>query len=90
MERLGLGVAKGGIANTFDEAVALLEVTIPSIIRPSYSLVPAVTSPPDPRIEEIVRRGLDLFATKQILVERSLIRGRSSSWRSCATATTTW
>src|SRR5436190_22453752 len=39
MERLHLGVAKGGIANNFDEAVALLDVTgFPSIIRPSYTL----------------------------------------------------
>src|SRR5689334_24854395 len=39
MERIGLGVAKGGIANTFDEAMGLLDMTgFPAIIRPSFTL----------------------------------------------------
>src|SRR3954471_9796379 len=36
MDRIGLGVAKGGIANSFEEALVLVEETgFPSIIRPS-------------------------------------------------------
>ena len=76
MERIGLGVAQGGIANTFDEAVALLEVTgFPSIIRPSFTLggTGGGIAYNREEFEETVRRGLDLSPTSQILIERSLI-----------------
>ncbi|MES2179544.1 MAG: carbamoyl-phosphate synthase large subunit [Gemmatimonadota bacterium] len=76
MERIGLGVAKGGIANTLDEAIALLETTgFPSIIRPSYTLggTGGGIAYNREEFEEIVRRGLDLSPTSQILIERSLI-----------------
>ena len=76
MERLGLGVATGGIANTFDEAVALLDVTaFPAIIRPSFTLggTGGGIAYNRDEFEEIVRRGLSESPTSQILVERSLI-----------------
>ena len=76
MERIGLGCAQGGIANTFDEAVALLDVTgFPSIIRPSFTLggTGGGIAYNREEFEEIVRRGLDLSPTSQILIERSLI-----------------
>ncbi|MEO7455285.1 MAG: carbamoyl-phosphate synthase large subunit, partial [Gemmatimonadaceae bacterium] len=76
MERLNLGVAKGGIANTFDEAVALLDVTgFPSIIRPSFTLggTGGGIAYNREEFEEIVRRGLSESPTSQILIERSLI-----------------
>src|SRR3569623_1910045 len=39
MHRIGLGVAAGGIAETFDEAIALLSTSgFPAIIRPSFTL----------------------------------------------------
>src|SRR5258705_7556021 len=39
MRRIGLAVAAGGIATTFEEAEAILETTaFPAIIRPSYTL----------------------------------------------------
>src|SRR3954462_5891535 len=39
MDRLGLGVARGGIANSFDEAVELLDTTgFPAIVRPSFTM----------------------------------------------------
>jgi carbamoyl-phosphate synthase large subunit len=76
MERIGLGVAKGGIANTFDEAMALLEMTdFPSIIRPSFTLggTGGGIAYNREEFEEIVRRGLAESPTSQILIERSLI-----------------
>ncbi len=76
MERLGLGVAQGGIANDFDEAVALLDVTgYPSIIRPSFTLggTGGGIAYNRDEFEEIARRGLYESPTSQILVERSLI-----------------
>ncbi len=76
MERIGLGCAQGGIATTFDEAVALLEVTgFPSIVRPSFTLggTGGGIAYNREEFEEIVRRGLDVSPTSQILIERSLI-----------------
>ncbi|MDB4890845.1 MAG: Carbamoyl-phosphate synthase large subunit glutamine-dependent [Gemmatimonadetes bacterium] len=76
MERIGLGCAQGGIATTFDEAVALLDVTgFPSIVRPSFTLggTGGGIAYNREEFEEIVRRGLDLSPTSQILIERSLI-----------------
>src|SRR6476661_3762650 len=76
MERIGLGVAKGGIAKTFDGAMALLEMTdFPSIIRPSFTLggTGGGIAYNRDEFEEIVRRGLAESPTSQILIERSLI-----------------
>ncbi|MEO8564440.1 MAG: carbamoyl phosphate synthase large subunit, partial [bacterium] len=76
MERIGLGVAKGGIANTFDEAIALIEVTgFPSIVRPSFTLggTGGGIAYNREEFEDIVRRGLSESPTSQILLERSLI-----------------
>ncbi|MEP6729840.1 MAG: carbamoyl phosphate synthase large subunit, partial [bacterium] len=76
MERIGLGCAQGGIANTFEEAVALLDITgFPSIVRPSFTLggTGGGIAYNRDEFEEIVRRGLDLSPTSQILIERSLI-----------------
>ena len=76
MERIGLDCATGGIATTFDEAVALLDITsFPAIVRPSFTLggTGGGIAYNREEFEEIVRRGLDLSPTSQILVERSLI-----------------
>src|SRR5215204_1048866 len=76
MDRIGLGVAKGGIANTFDEAVALLETTgFPAIVRPSFTLggTGGGIAYNREEFEDIVRRGLSESPTSQILIERSLI-----------------
>jgi len=76
MERIGLGVAKGGIANTFDEAMGLLDMTgFPAIIRPSFTLggTGGGIAYNREEFEEIVRRGLSESPTSQILIERSLI-----------------
>src|SRR5215212_6114153 len=76
MDRIGLGVAKGGIANTLDEAIALLEVTgFPAIVRPSFTLggTGGGIAYNREEFEDIVRHGLSESPTSQILLERSLI-----------------
>src|SRR2546423_4121148 len=76
MERIGLGVAKGGIATTVDEALALLETTgFPAIVRPSFTLggTGGGIAYNRDEFESIVRHGLQESPTSQILLERSLI-----------------
>jgi carbamoyl-phosphate synthase large subunit len=76
MDRLGLGVARGGIANNFDEAVGLLETTgFPAIIRPSFTMggTGGGIAYNREEFEGIVRHGLQESPTSQILIERSLI-----------------
>jgi carbamoyl-phosphate synthase large subunit len=76
MARIGLGVAKGGIANTVDEALALLDTTgFPAIVRPSFTLggTGGGIAYNREEFESIVRHGLQESPTSQILLERSLI-----------------
>ncbi len=76
MDRIGLGVAKGGIANTLAEAVELLETTgFPAIIRPSFTMggTGGGIAYNRDEFEAIVRHGLQESPTSQILLERSLI-----------------
>src|SRR4051794_19027279 len=76
MKRIGLAVATGGIAETFDEAEAILERTaFPAIIRPSFTLggTGGGIAYNREEFEQIVRNGLDLSPTHQVLVERSVI-----------------
>ena len=76
MDRLGLGVATGGIANTFDEAVALLDTTgFPAIVRPSFTMggTGGGIAYNREEFESIVRHGFRESPTSQILIERSLI-----------------
>jgi carbamoyl-phosphate synthase large subunit len=76
MARIGLAVAEGGIAESFDEAEAILERTgFPAIIRPSFTLggTGGGIAYNREEFERIVRSGLDLSPTHQVLVERSVI-----------------
>ena len=76
MARIGLSVAKGGFAHTWNEAHALLESTgYPAIIRPSFTLGGSGGGIAYNReeYETIVRRGLDESPTSQVLIERSLL-----------------
>jgi carbamoyl-phosphate synthase large subunit len=76
MQRIGLQVARGGIATTLDEALALTEmVGFPAIIRPAFTLGGSGGGIAYNRdeYEVIVRRGLDLSPVNQVLIERSLI-----------------
>ena len=76
MKRIGLAVAEGGIANTYDQAEAIVERTgYPAIIRPSFTLGGSGggIAYNVEEFEEIVRRGLDESPTTQVLIERSVL-----------------
>src|SRR5438477_4667661 len=76
MRRIGLAIAEGGIAESYDDAELILERTdFPAIIRPSFTpggTGGGITYNRD-EFGEIVRDGLDKSPTHQVLVERSLI-----------------
>src|SRR5438477_8457249 len=76
MRRIGLAIAEGGIAESYEEAERILERTsFPAIIRPSFTLGGTGGGIAYNRDEfgAIVRHGLDQSPTHQVLVERSLI-----------------
>ena len=76
MHRIGLAVAAGGIVESYDEAEAVLErIGFPAIIRPSFTLggTGGGIAYNRDEFEQIVRNGLDLSPTHQVLVERSVI-----------------
>ncbi len=76
MRRIGLAVPQGGIATTFDEALALVEmVDFPAIIRPAFTLggTGGGIAYNREEYESIVRRGLELSPVSQVLIERSVI-----------------
>ena len=76
MKRIGLAVPPGGTATTWDEAVALLDITgFPAIVRPAFTLggTGGGIAYNREEYEEIVRRGLDLSPVTQVLVDRSVI-----------------
>jgi carbamoyl-phosphate synthase large subunit len=76
MQRIGLAIAAGGIAESYDEAEALLDkVGFPAIIRPSFTLggTGGGIAYNRAEFEQIVRNGLDLSPTHQVLIERSVI-----------------
>ncbi|MDQ6886304.1 MAG: carbamoyl-phosphate synthase large subunit [Gemmatimonadota bacterium] len=76
MQRIGLKVPIGGIARSWDDALAQLEIVgFPAIIRPSFTLGGTGGGIAYNRgeYEEIVRRGLELSPVTQVLIERSVI-----------------
>ena len=76
MKRIGLAIPIGGIATTFEEALALVDlVGFPAIIRPAFTLggTGGGIAYNRDEYEEIVRRGIELSPVGQVLIERSVI-----------------
>ncbi len=76
MDKIGLESARSGIANTVDEAYAVLERTgLPAIIRPSFTLggTGGGIAYNKAEFERIVREGLDASPTTEVLIEESLL-----------------
>ena len=76
MARLGLKVAHGGFAKTFDEALGIIdEVGYPAIIRPSFTLggTGGGIAYNAEEFEAAVRRGIDLSPINEVLIDRSVI-----------------
>ncbi|RXZ66212.1 carbamoyl-phosphate synthase large subunit [Pelagerythrobacter rhizovicinus] len=76
MDKIGLESARSGVANTLDEAFAVLETTgLPAIIRPSFTLggTGGGIAYNKAEFERIVREGLDASPTTEVLIEESLL-----------------
>jgi carbamoyl-phosphate synthase large subunit len=76
MDRIGLESARSGVANTVEEAFAVLERTgLPAIIRPSFTLggTGGGIAYNKAEFEQIVRSGLDASPTTEVLIEESLL-----------------
>ncbi len=76
MDKIGLESARSGVANTVEEAFAILERTgLPSIIRPSFTLggTGGGIAYNKAEFEKIVREGLDASPTTEVLIEESLL-----------------
>ncbi|MDX5333436.1 MAG: carbamoyl-phosphate synthase large subunit [Gammaproteobacteria bacterium] len=76
MSEIGLGSAKSSVANTWEEAQAIqAEIGFPVIIRPSFTLGGSGGGIAYNReeFEEIVKHGLDLSPTNEVLLEESLL-----------------
>jgi len=76
MARLGLAVAHGGFARSFDEALGIIEdIGYPAIIRPSFTLGGTgggIAYNAD-EFEAAVRRGIDQSPIDEVLIDRSVI-----------------
>jgi carbamoyl-phosphate synthase large subunit len=76
MDKIGLESARSAIAHTLEEALAGLERTgLPAVIRPSFTLGGTGGGIAYNREEfiAIVRNGLDLSPTSEVLIEESLL-----------------
>src|SRR5690606_41459744 len=76
MAEIGLESPRAGIARSYDEAVRLqADVGFPTIIRPSFTLGGSgggIAYNVD-EFEEIVKRGLELSPTSEVLIEESVL-----------------
>ena len=76
MEKIGLGVAKGAIAHSLEEALQVQAmIGFPAIIRPSFTLGGSGGGIAYNREEflTICERGLDASPTRELLIEESII-----------------
>jgi carbamoyl-phosphate synthase large subunit len=76
MRRIGLRVPTGGIARSWDDALALIDIVgFPAIIRPSFTLggTGGGIAYNRDEYEDTVRRGLEVSPVHQVLIERSVI-----------------
>ncbi|MBB5206889.1 carbamoyl-phosphate synthase large subunit [Chiayiivirga flava] len=76
MSEIGLDCPKAAVARSFDEAVEIqAKVGYPTIIRPSFTLGGSGGGIAYNReeFEEIIKRGLELSPTHEVLVEESVL-----------------
>ena len=76
MSEIDIDVAKSEIANTLDEAISIAnKINYPLIIRPSFTLGGSgggIANNED-ELTTIVKRGLELSPTTEVLIEESLL-----------------
>ncbi|MEM6655942.1 MAG: carbamoyl-phosphate synthase large subunit, partial [Planctomycetota bacterium] len=76
MEKLGLGVCKGKTVQTIEAAREWVgEISLPAIIRPSFTMGGSGGGIAYNRaqFDDMVRRGLDLSPTTEVLIEESIL-----------------
>ena len=76
MDEIGIKMAEGDFATTWDEAREIVKQTgYPAIIRPSYTLggTGGGTAYNPEEFEEIVQRGLAASPNSQVLIEESIL-----------------
>ncbi|MBV7259917.1 carbamoyl-phosphate synthase large subunit [Erythrobacter crassostreae] len=76
MDSIGLESARSGVANTLEEARALIDHTgLPAIIRPSFTLggTGGGIAYNKAEFDKIVGEGLDASPTTEVLIEESLL-----------------
>jgi len=76
MSEIDIDVAKSEIANTLDEAISIAnKINYPLIIRPSFTLGGSGggIANNDDELTTIVKRGLELSPTTEVLIEESLL-----------------
>jgi len=76
MEKIGLGVAKGAIAHSLEEAMQVQAmIGFPAIIRPSFTLGGSGGGIAYNKEEFVIicERGLDASPTRELLIEESII-----------------
>jgi len=76
MGRIGLEVAHGGFAHSWEEALEIIDtVGYPAIVRPSFTMggTGGGIAYNREELESIVRRGLDASPTTEVLIDKSVI-----------------
>jgi len=76
MNKIGLGVCRGKTVKTIEEARGVVEeVGIPAVVRPSFTMGGSGSAIAYNRAEfdDLVRCGLDLSPTTEVLIEESII-----------------
>ena len=84
MNKIGLESARAQIAKNIDQAISALDfVGLPAIIRPSFTLGGEGGGIAYNKEEfiEIVTNGLKLSPTTEVLIEESLLGGKSMKWK---------
>jgi carbamoyl-phosphate synthase large subunit len=88
MARLGIGMPRSEIATSYEEAAQVVKrIGLPVVVRPAYTLggTGGGFAFNMEEFRTIANRGLSMSPVSQILVEESVLVGRSSSWKSSGT-----
>jgi carbamoyl-phosphate synthase large subunit len=88
MREIGLELPQSQLITSIDNGIAFAaRIGYPVILRPSFTMggTGGGIAYNREELEEILERGLDLSPVHEVLVEESVLAGRNSSSRSCAT-----
>jgi len=91
MTKIGLPTPRSHQVKTLSQALtALDDIGLPAIIRPSFTLGGTGGGIAYNKAEfiDIVEGGIDASPTSEVLIEESVLAGKNSRWRWCATPKT--